>query len=164
MTNEWEIKSRGNKCSATGREFTEGEFFYTLLFRERGGGFSREDLCEEAWQGRDQGRAPFSFWRAKYEPPAPPAPEALAKETAEDLLRRLMLEESAQQRNARYILALMLERKRILKPVEVKEEEGERILIYEHAKTGEAFLILDPQLRLDQVEEVQNEVMGLLGA
>ena len=36
--------------------------------------------------------------------------------------------------------------------------------IYEHVKTGEVFVVPDPQLRLDQVEQVQMQVAGLLGA
>lgn len=161
MAAEWEIKGRGNRCSATGREFQEGEYFYTLLFEERSG-YRREDLCEEAWAARE-GKEPFSFWRTKFEPPAPPPPEPLGKATAEDLLRRYMEEGSDAHTNVRYILALMLERKRILKPIETKNNaNGERTLIYEHAKTGEVFVIPEPQLRLDQIEAVQNEVAQLL--
>ena len=62
----------------------------------------------------------------------------------------------------RFILALMLERKRLLKPIEVKEEDGKRVHLYLHAKTGEVFVIPDPGLHLDQIEAVQMEVAGLL--
>jgi hypothetical protein len=58
----------------------------------------------------------------------------------------------------------MLERKRILKEVETREVEGKLVRIYERAKTGEVFLITDPQLRLDQVAAVQMEVAEQLGA
>ena len=166
MPNEWDIQSRADRCAVTGREFAEGEQFYTLLFRDRHG-FRREDLSDEAWrQLRESGEKktqPFSFWRSKFEPPAPPAPEPLAKETAEDLLRRYMAEPDSQHANARYILALMLERKRLFKHVETQEDEsGNRTLIYTHAKSGEIFFIPDPNLRLDQIEAVQNEVAALL--
>jgi hypothetical protein len=165
MQNEWTIQSRSGRCAATGRDFTEGECFYTLLFREQGG-FRREDLSEEAWQQRQANGAgsaqPYSFWRSKFEPPAPPAPEALAKETAEDLLRRYMTGHDEGHANARYILALMLERKRLLKQVETKEDLHGRTLVYEHVKTGEVFIVPDPGLRLDQIEAVQNEVAALL--
>ncbi len=162
MANEWEIKSRGNRCSVTERQFADGEVFHTLLFREQDG-FSREDLSEEAWQARDTSKTPFSSWKSKYEVPPPPAPEALGKQTAEDLLRRFMEEPGDQHANVRYILALMLERKRLLKPIETKEEEGNRLLIYEHRASGEVFVIPDPRLRLDQIESVQMEVAALLG-
>jgi hypothetical protein len=163
MGNEWEIKGRSRVCTATGKKFAEGEYFYTLLFKERGGDFRREDLCEEAFQNRDKTVAPYSFWRTKFEVQPPPPPEPLGKQGAEDLLRSLMSEGGEEHTNARFILALMLERKRVFKPVEVKEEDGRRLNIYLHAKTGEVFVIPDPVLRLDQIEAVQVEVAGLLG-
>jgi len=162
MANEWEIKGRCTVCTATGKPFTDGEFFYTLLFMERGE-FRREDLCEEAWQQRDPAKTPFSFWRNKFEIPPPAAPEPLGKQNAEALLRRYMGEPGEEHANVRYFLALILERKRLLKPVEVKEEDGKRIHLYLHTKTGEIFVIPDPQLHLDQLEAVQTEVAALLG-
>jgi hypothetical protein len=161
MAAEWEIKGRADTCAATGRPFTEGENFYTLLVRDQDG-FRREDLSEEAWQARNENIQPFSFWRSKFEPPPPPEPEALPKETAEDLLRSYMQEQTGEHANARYILGLMLERKRQLKQIDAKETTEGRTLIYEHVKTGEVFVIPDPQLRLDQLEHVQNEVAALL--
>jgi len=163
MNQEWDLKGRSHQCTATSRPFADGETFYTLLFRERDG-WRREDLCEEAWQARNENIQPFSFWKSKYEAPPPPAAEALPQQSAEDLLREFMLESDSTHANARYILALMLERKRQLKPVEVRNTETGRILIYEHARSGEVFLIPDPELRLDQVEAVQEEVALLLGA
>lgn len=164
MQTDWTIQGRSGRCSVTGRDFAEGECFYTLLFRERAG-FRREDLSEEAWrerQGDSSAHPPYSFWRAKFEPHPPPAPEALAKETAEDLLRQYMSEGGEGRANARYILALMLERKRLLKQIEAKEDIHGRTLVYEHAKTGEVFIVPDPGLRLDQIEAVQSEVAALL--
>jgi hypothetical protein len=59
----------------------------------------------------------------------------------------------------------MLERKRILREVEVKHgDDGSLTRIYERARTGEVFVIPDPQLRLDQVEQLQSQVAALLGS
>lgn len=161
MANEWEIKGRSHACTATGHQFADGEYFYTLLFQDRSG-FCREDLCEAAWKERDRKAKPYSFWRSKFEVPPPPAPEPLGKQNAESLLRKYMNEPGEEHANVRFILALMLERKRLLKPVEVKEEDGKRLHFYLHAKTGEIFVIPDPKLHLDQIEAVQTEVAGLL--
>ena len=58
----------------------------------------------------------------------------------------------------------MLERKKQLKEVECKRlRDGQLTRIYEHTKTGEVFVIPDPQLRMDQIAQVQQEVAGLLG-
>jgi hypothetical protein len=159
LANDWPIKHRADACAATNRPFTEGEQFYTLLFRE-GNGYRREDLSEEAWAARNENIRPFSFWKTRYEPAPPEPPEPLGKESAEELLRRLL--ETKQQPNACYVLAAMLERKRVLKPIKSEEAEDGRVLIYEHAKTGDVFIVPDVQLRLDELESVQTEVAALL--
>jgi hypothetical protein len=162
LTNEWSIKHRSDTCMATHRPFATGEYFYTLLFRE-GDGFRREDLSDEAWAARNQNIRPFSFWRTRYEPTPPPPPEPLAKESAEQLFRRLISSNDTPV-NACYVLAVMLERKRVLKQIKTEQAENGRILVYEQPSTGDVFIVADPQLRMDEVESVQNEVTQLLRA
>lgn len=158
MQADWEIKSRAHVCARTGREFQPGETFFTLLIRD-GDGFRREDLSEEAWEARNDNIQPFSFWRSKYEPPAPPPPEPLPRDDAEGLLRRLVAENDPAYANVRYILALMLERKKMLRPMESSDED---ILVYEHISTGETFVLANPRLGLEQIPAVQKEVGALL--
>ncbi len=158
MQADWEIKSRAHTCARTGREFEPGEIFFTLLVRE-GDGFRREDLCQEAWDSRNENIQPFSFWRSKYEPPAPPPPEPLPRDDAEGLLRRLVAENDPAYQNVRYILALMLERKRLLRPVESTDDD---MLVYEHLATGETIVLTNPHLSLEQIPDVQREVSALL--
>jgi len=161
LANEWPIKHRADACAVTHRPFVAGEDFYTLLFREPDG-FRREDLSGEAWANRNENIQPFSFWKSHYEPPPAAPPEPLAKENAETLLRRLLTEGNPERTNAIYVLALMLERKRVLKQVRSEQSADGRLLIYEHGKSGDVFLVLDPQLRLDEIEKVQEEVTQLL--
>lgn len=161
MQQDWNIKSRSETCDATGRPFVEGEIFYTALFHE-GDGFRRADLSEEAWNVRDADTAAepvFSSWRSKFEPPAPPPSEALPRDDAEGMLRHLMESSDPAHTNTRYLLAVMLERKRLLRP-QPSSEKG--MLVYEHAATGETFVILDPQLSLSDLVAVQEEVSALL--
>jgi len=159
LANEWPIKHRADVCATTGRPFADGEHFYTLLFRE-GNGYRREDLSAEAWATRNENIRPFSFWKTHYEPPAPAPPEPLGKENAEELLRRLLGEQT--QPNACYVLAVMLERKRMLKQIKSEATEKGPVLIYEHTKSGDVFIVPDLQLRLDELESLQNEVAHLL--
>ena len=160
LANEWAIKHRADACSVTQRPFAAGEYFYTLLFRE-GDGFRREDLTEEAWSTRNENIQPFSFWRTRYEPAPAAPPEALGKQSAEELFRKLIGSENPPA-NACYVLAVMLERKKVLKQVRTEQSESGRLLIYEHPESGDVFIVSDPQLRLDEVQSVQNEVGALL--
>ncbi len=162
MNQDWTIQHRAERCAVSGEPFNDGDFFYTLLYDERGE-FRREDLSEAAFKARNENIQPFSFWRSKFEVPVA-VPETLGKQTAEDLLRRYMAENSPEHSNARYILAVMLERKKSLKEIEAKRSaDGSLTRIYEHTKTGEVFIVPDPQLRMDQIADVQMQVAGLLG-
>ncbi|MEP6709749.1 MAG: hypothetical protein ABJB32_06415 [Verrucomicrobiota bacterium] len=161
LANQWTIQSRANACAVTGRPFVPGEYFYTLLFRD-GEGFRRQDLSEEAWTKRNENMQPFSFWRSRYEPPPPAPPDAMPKENAEELFRRLVSAQDRSHANACYVLAVMLERKRILKQIKTESAQNGRLLIYEHAKTGDVFVVPDPQLHLDDIGPVQTEVAELL--
>ncbi len=162
MTQEWNIQPRALQCAVSGRPFEKGERVYSALYW-RDGQYVRVDLNAEAWNARNENIGPLSAWHADFVPPAPPPPEALKKDDAESLLRRLMLGNEPATRNACYILALMLERKRVLRQVErQKQEGGGTILVYEHLPTGEVWLIEDPGLRLGELKAVQDEVAGLL--
>jgi hypothetical protein len=161
LANEWAIKHRADACAITHRPFVPGEYFYTLLYHDRDG-YRREDLSDEAWQSRNENIQPFSFWKSRYDPVPPKPAEPVAKETAEQLFRRLIASDNPPA-NACYVLAVMLERKRVLKQVKTESrDDGRRVLIYEQGSTGDVFVVPDPQLRLDELETVQNEVAQLL--
>jgi hypothetical protein len=75
------------------------------------------------------------------------------------MLRRLLESNDPAHTNTRYLLAVMLERKRILRP-QPSADKG--ILGYERAGTGETCLITDPNLSLSDLALVQEEVTALL--
>jgi len=160
--NEWNIKSRSDVCQSCGKEFEDKEAFYSRL--EFGAeGYERQDLCEACWTDEVKQGA-LSFWKSEFRVPPPPPPEALRKETAESLLRKLMETEDAKNLNTIYILTVMLERKRILVERDVQvRDDGIKVRMYEHRKTGETFLISDPGLKLAELESVQEEVVVMLG-
>ncbi len=169
MIQEWNIQSRAEFCARTGRPFVDGEIFYTLLHGEPEG-LRREDISREAWEDLQKDKdalAGITFWRSKFEPPAPVAPEAVNRADAESHLRRLLAEGPPPEKaNVAYLLAALLERKRILKPVAANLGEAAtaaRVTPYEHAKTGEIFLVPDAPPALDQLEAVQQELTAMLG-
>jgi hypothetical protein len=56
----------------------------------------------------------------------------------------------------------MLERKRLLKIKEQLQRDGHRVFIYEQPRTGDVFTITDPNLQMNQLEEVQRATADLL--
>jgi hypothetical protein len=160
---EWNIQPRGHVCAVTGVEFVEGETVFSALYWDNGV-YTRADYSAVGWNSRADGRQPLSVWQKEYEAPAPPPPEALKKDDAESLLRRLLQENNPAKANVIYILAVMLERKRILRLLDRKKNDGKVVLVYEHLPTGESWIVPDPELKLEQVPAVQSEVSALLAA
>lgn len=131
-----------------------------LLFKD--GEYVREDFSLEYWNEKKPDHG-LSAWKSVFRIPPPPE-EPVKKESAESLLRKLVAKEDADDTNAIYILAVMLERKKILVEKEVQtRNDGAKIRVYEHKKSGDTFLIADPELKLAEIEKVQEEVIGLLG-
>jgi hypothetical protein len=161
---EWNIQSRGHGCEACGKTFADQEHYHTVLFDEKAD-FRRSDFCADCWQSKFSdapSREGFiSYWHGVYQAPPPPT-ETIKKETAETLLRKLIELNDPEYMPAGYILAVMLERKRLLKVKEQIVRDGRRIFLYEQPKTGDVFTITDPDLHLDQLEKVQRDVAGLL--
>ncbi len=100
-------------------------------------------------------------WQGIYELPPPPV-EPIHKENAESLLRKLVELDDPRYVPAMYILAVMLERKRLLKVKEQVVRDGQRVFIYEHPRTGDVFTVVDPVLQLNQLDAVQRDVAELL--
>ncbi|PWU12893.1 MAG: hypothetical protein C5B50_20530 [Verrucomicrobia bacterium] len=162
---EWNIQTRGHACEACGRRFTDQEQYHTLLFDEKGG-FRRSDICQGCWQaqysdGARDRKGFVSYWQGIYQAPTPPT-EAIKRENAESLLRKLIELNDPRYIPAGYILAAMLERKRLLKVKEQLVRDGNRVFIYEQPGTGDLFTIVDPALQLNQLEAVQRDVAELL--
>ena len=165
MIQNWSIRSRSHQCALSGRAFVEGEVFHTAIyFDPESGGYLRRDVGLDAWKDELAERTPIAYWRTAYSPQVvEQRPEVTSKESAMALLQRFVEEDEPQTEDARYILALMLERKRILSPTATKETEHGRMLFYENKKTSEVFMIRDPELRLDELAQMQDEVAMLLG-
>ena len=162
--NEWNIQSRAHACEVCAQPFADKQPYRTIL-SDDGKELRRSDICEPCAQnaGDARGRNGFiSQWNGVYEaPPAQPV-EAIQKETAETVLRKLIEQNDPRYAPAAYILAVMLERKRILKVKEQLKRDGQRIFVYEQPKTGDIFTIADPNLHLSQLEQVQRDVAQLL--
>lgn len=159
---DWDIQPRASACSSCQAPFGDGQTYHTLLSLTAEG-YRRRDLCAACY-GSASRDGVFSYWQGEYRLPPPPPPEPIERNTAESVLRKLVASDDPSHAAARYILAVMLERKRILKHRDtVHEPDGRELLVYEHAETGESFTIPDPKLRLDQLEEVHQQVAALLG-
>ena len=164
MAHEWNIRPRGHVCMVCGKPFEDGQECVSALY-DTVEGFTREDCCMPCWSGKiTDGNKPFSVWQGAYVAPGKSAKsEPVRKESAEQLLRRLVELDDPAMANVVYVLAVMLERSRQLVERDARpHESGGTLRIYEQRKTGDVFTVLDPHLRLDAIADVQRQVVELL--
>ena len=166
LQESWHIRSRARACAATERPFEDGEKIMTALFPDpESSGYLRKDFSMEAWKAHTaEDEKAFCFWKTVYHAPVAGAEkqDAFKKESPEELLRRLVEEEEEHTENVRYILAVMLERKKVLRETDTQRTPSGILRVYEHRKLGDVFIVRDPDIPLDQVEKVQEEVIVLL--
>ena len=165
LAESWHVRSRSRECAATQRRFEDGETIVTALFPDpESSGYLRRDYCVEAWEqrGGDE-EPPFSFWKTKFAAPRQTEDEdPVEKLSAEEILQRLVEEDEEHTENTRYILAVMLERQKTLRETDSQRTPNGILRVYEHRKSGEIYLVRDPDIPLDQIEAVQQEVFVLL--
>jgi hypothetical protein len=156
----WRVQRCAKACSECKRPFLDQEKLFSKLIVEAGQ-IVRLDFCKKCWNKNDPGQ---SSWKTAFMLSPPPQEDVVKKENAESLLRRLIAHENEADLNAVFILSIMLERKKLLVERHVsKMADGRRLRVYEHKKTNESFMVIDPELKLDQLEEVQEQVVVLLG-
>lgn len=166
LAENWHLRSRSKECAATQHPFINGEKFITAIFPDlQNGGYLRQDFTLQGWAQRAVSAAtPFSFWKNTFVEHLAENRVEIYKEDAEEILRGLIEKDESHTENVRFILAVMLERQKLLRETDAQRTGDGIIRVYEHRKTGEIFIVKDPNLPLDQVEAVQTEVMELLGS
>jgi len=163
MSQEWNIRSRGHVCSLCEKPLVDKSPVVSAL-RETPGGYERFDCHPECWKATERDWEPFSQWDGVYLAPVKEEKkEPLKKEDAGELLRQLVTLDDPAMKNVVYVLAVMLERSKILVERDAKSlEDGSIRRVYEDRKQGDTFVILDPRLRLENLSEVQQQVVALL--
>ncbi|MBI3462223.1 MAG: hypothetical protein HY000_04065 [Planctomycetes bacterium] len=157
---EYEIQPLSLHCAQTGRELKPGETYYSAL-TESPEGFRRLDYSAEVWQGPPD--RTVAFWRAK----VPTDSGGKRRQMVDDsvvveFFERLAGAEDATKLNFRYILALLLLRKKILKLTHVVHEEAREILVLRASAGATEHRVVNPGLTEPQLEAVQAEVDKIL--
>ncbi len=157
---EYQIQANTRRCAATGRELRPGEKCYTVLLDENGK-FLRHDYSPEAWQGPPANA--FGFWLGRI----PLEDEARKPRIDDDLLldcfQRLSGETEPGRVNFRYIVALLLMRRKRLKFEEARAEAGREVLVLRCVRTRALHEVVNPGLAEEELAAVQEEVFKVLG-
>jgi hypothetical protein len=117
MLGEYKVSRCSRQCHALQRPLREGEWYYSVVL-ESGDEYVRQDFSAESWQGPPEGT--IGWWKSRMPTSdekklvlAPPA-------VLIDLLRQMG--QFPDKEKSRYLLALMLMRRRILRPAKPAEE------------------------------------------
>ena len=149
------------KCSVTEKPIAVGEKFMAAL-RETLVGFERVDVSLEAWQGFDR-KDVVGFWQATM-----PAVEQKKKLFVDDgvlceLFERLKDTAEPAKLNFRFVLGLILMRKKMLVYETSRTEDGGKDIWVVRFKGREDKLdLLNPKLDEAQVTEVSQQLGQIL--
>ena len=157
---DYQIQASTRRCALTGHELKPGDRYYSVLIDE-GGALTRRDYSLKAWQGPPSGA--FSFWQGRLSAGAAPRRAPIDDDTLLECFGRLEGEQEPARLSFRYVLALLLVRRKRLRLEDTRLEGGREVLALRDARTGARHQVFDPGLPDDELEAVQDEVFQLLG-
>jgi hypothetical protein len=155
---DYEIQHSTRRCATTGREFAPGETYYSVLVGE-GAELKRYDYAAEAWKGPPE--EAIGWWKSQV-----PQPAARKKHWAPNDVMLHFWDELAEQTDKwdmRYVLTLLLVRRRVFRLEEEKRDAGgpELLVVYcpRRETTYEVPAVTPSPPR---VEQIQEELAALL--
>src|SRR3954447_12238461 len=157
---DYQIQASSRRCAATGREIAPGERYYSVLL-DQGTSFVRQDYSLEAWRGPPP--ATFSFWQGRLSQSGAPKRQPIDDELLLDCFARLEGEMEPGKQAFRFVLALLLVRRKRLRMEDSSSEGGQEILVLRDGRSKAKYLVIDPGLPDDELESVQDEVFAVLG-
>jgi hypothetical protein len=160
MMTDYQIQPNSRRCVVSGRELQPGEKFFAVLVEE-GDRFLRQDYAAEVWQGPPAGA--FSFWTGRVPPKEASDRPHFDDEMLLDCFQRLENDTEPRKVSFRYVVALLLMRRRRLKFEESIKDGDQEKLSLRCTRTGTAYQVIDPKLSDEELEKVQEDVFQVLG-
>lgn len=159
LSAEIQIGRPAGRCATSGRELRAGEDFHSAIF-ETPGGLERKDYAAECWSGPPEG-AICSF-RTRISP----APRQQGVRIDENALLALFLSLAdtgpGLRDNLRFVLTLMLMRKRLAKYERTVGGVASEVWEIRLMRDRTLHQVVNPQLDEAQIEEVTRELNSVL--
>lgn len=184
---DYEIGRPGNRCAVSGRELGVGEpFVGALLDIPEADELARVDICPEAWEasrgpkthtleilqtreGEDSRvrRRVFAYWHGIIPESNKKADPLIGADSLMGIFDSLEGTDEPRRLAFRYVLALLLVRKRLLVLEGQRPAEGDqpaRLLVRRKADgpEGELVEVVDPKLDEQSVLEVTEQLQSVL--
>jgi len=156
---EWEVSKPLGQCSGTGKKIEYGEEYFAALV-ETAEGLQRRDFCAEYWQ--EQKPDVFCYWKTKL-----PRPDEKRHIFVDDgmlmaFFERLAGEIEQEKINFRFVLALVLMRKRRLKYDSSETQAGREIWRLRVVGGKEPVEVINPHLDEEQIEQLSSQIGEIL--
>jgi hypothetical protein len=170
----WSFRRRHGTCTRCEREFEGGEAHFSTLIVE-GEELAREDLCRACWRKHEAqagdgenvaqdapavsapGKAWHFWWRTRYEVGRKHG-LALNLEAIEALFLGLEGRGETRLRELRYVLCLLLMRKRRLKIVRISRDEQGEALIVRRPRREEALRVFVFDFDAQRMAQLRDEL------
>lgn len=159
MNLNWEVGHAAGRCAITGRTLEEGEEFFSALFEE-GETFRRADYAVDAWTGPPEG----SFCHFKSRVPIKTKKKKLLvdSEMLVSFFVRLAVETEAVRMQFRFVLALILMRKRVLRYDKTTTSGEVETWTMTLMTDKSEHKVINPRLTDDQIESVSQQLGAVL--
>jgi len=163
-TTEWKIAKSNQACVLCGAKFGAAQAYFSALF-EQGSSFERRDYCATCFKEHRPADV-YSFWRTAVpeEEEGKPRRPVLDAESVLEFFRRLGEERDPRRISFRFVLALMLARKKVLKlERNARAADGAEVLVFVERRSGERHEV--PSLQMDEtaLAAASEELGRLLG-
>jgi hypothetical protein len=161
MAREYNIAKASNVCRVCGKELTAGEEYVAALFDE-GPTFRRDDFCRSCWEQAPDAAA-FSTWQGRIPSREQPKKTFVDDEVLVDFFQRLADQAEGPKVNFRFVLALMLMRKKLLIYDASRPGDAGQEIWTMHLRGDAAPLqVVHPQLDEQQIAEVTAQLSSIL--
>ncbi|MGQ0635503.1 MAG: hypothetical protein ACT4QC_12885 [Planctomycetaceae bacterium] len=152
---DYQFRPIGRKCAATGNDLVAGEPCYSVLV-EQPGELKRRDDSQAGWAGPPEGTV--GAWKCIVPAPAATRIEPLDTNALMRCFERLSEEALPERDGLRYVLALLLVKKRRLRLDGSQTAGSEEFLQLSGARGEGAWEVPDLQPSDDEVQRWQREL------
>jgi hypothetical protein len=151
---KWQVEKPAGRCSGTGRTIDAGEEYFGALV-ETGEGFMRKDYCVQYWQAEKP--EVFCYWKTRM-PTDDKKPVFIDDGMLMAFFDRLEGDAEPERVNFRFVLALILMRKRRLKYDSERNDGGRDFWCLKVAGEGRTAEVLNPHLDEEKVEQLSGQL------
>jgi len=156
---EWEIDKPFGQCYGSGKKIEYGEEYFGALV-ETEEGLQRQDFCADYWS-RNKPDV-FCYWKTKLPHPDQKKHRFVDDEMLMAFFERLERETEQEKINFRFVLALVLMRKRRLKYDSSRSKDDKEIWRLRIVGENEFVEMVNPRLDEEQIEQLTSQVGEIL--